>query len=62
VAGAVGLDDGPAGADADGPAVALGVAIGCAVGMGEVLLEDGEIAHAESASAMATAASLKSTR
>jgi hypothetical protein len=47
---------------ADGPALGLDVTIGCAVGRGEVLLEDGEIAHAESANAIATTASLKSTR
>jgi hypothetical protein len=47
---------------ADGLALAVDVTIGCAVGRGEVLLEDGEIAHAESANAMATTASLKSTR
>jgi len=53
---------GPAEVAADGLAVALDVTIGCAVGRGEVLLEDGEIAHAESANALATTASLKSTR
>jgi hypothetical protein len=59
VAGAVGLAE----ASAVGLAVALAVTMGCAVGRGEVLLEEGERLQAESASnATATATRPKSTR
>jgi hypothetical protein len=47
---------------ADGLAVALEVTIGCALGRGEVLPEEGEMLHAERASAIATNAGLKRTR
>ncbi len=58
-----GLEDGLSEAPAVGLAVALAVTIGCAVGRGEVLLEEGERLQAESASnPTATATRPKSTR
>jgi len=56
-----GADDGADVAAADGPAVGLEVTIGCAVGRGEVLAVEGEMLQAENASAIPTAAHLKST-
>jgi hypothetical protein len=47
---------------ADATGEELVVAMGCAVGRGEVVPEEGETAHAEKASAIATATGLKSTR
>jgi len=58
-----GVDDAAADAAADGLGVALDMTMGCAVGRGEVLLEEGERLQAESASnATATATRPKSTR
>jgi sulfate adenylyltransferase subunit 1 (EFTu-like GTPase family) len=63
VAEPVGLDEGLAEVPAVGLAVALAVTRGCAVGRGDVLLEEGERLQAESASnATATATRPKSTR
>jgi len=44
-----------------GLAVALDVTMGCALGRGEVEPEEGEMLHAETASAIATNAGLKRT-
>jgi hypothetical protein len=47
---------------ADATGEELVVAIGCAVGRGEVVPEDGETLQAENVSAIAMTAPLKSTR
>ncbi|GAC1507269.1 MAG: hypothetical protein NVS1B3_07520 [Candidatus Dormibacteraceae bacterium] len=45
----------------DGFALAADVGFGCAVGRGETVLEEGEIEHADSASAIAIATGLVRT-
>jgi hypothetical protein len=58
----VGPAEGEADEAADAAAVAVEVTMGCAVGRGEVLLEDGVMLQAANASAIPDTASLRSTR
>jgi hypothetical protein len=60
--GVPGGAEGFAEAPAEGLAVAVAVTMGCAVGRGEEVPAEGEMVHAENASAIPMATGLKSTR